>query len=288
MSDEYDDRREWPGPDPEGRSDDHEQDRVARLLADAGGQEPMPADVAARLDAVLEGLARAGDPARSDAAHEPAPDSPPAPAPGPAPGPARAGRPDPRDELAAGRRRRRWPQLLAAATTVSVLGLGAGTLLDSMSGGGGDSAEDATAGAAAEDPDAAGVGENAAQDGPAPTPRQQPPGEAEELDGDRTTAENADAQALVTVGVPRLRSDSLAVDVQRAADLSRPADDGRVLARACVQPDLAPGDAWLRARLDRAPAVLVLRDPVEGRRTAEVFTCDDGDTPAASVRIDAR
>lgn len=286
MSDEYDDAAGRPGPDPADRPasegpTDQEQQRVARLLAAAGGEETVPPDVATRLDAVLADLiagrptghAAAGETAADDTADErvlgsavPADEVP--------------------DELAARRRRRRWPQLLVAAATVSVLGLGAGALLESMGAGGSDSAGEATAGAAAEDREVAADGGGAPEEAPAAAQRQQSPAEqTEELAGDTA---DADGRALATIGVPRLRSGSLAVDLQRAADLSRPADDGRDLARACVQPDLALGDEWLRARLDGASAVLVLRAPEDGRRTAEVFTCDDGDTPAATRRIDAR
>lgn len=279
MSDEHDDAPGRPLPDPvdpsgpvepTGLADQAEQQRVSRLLATAGGgEETVPPDVAARLDAVLADLT-AGRPAPGDTA--PGPVAPSAEVP---------------DEVAARRRRRRWPQLLVAAAAVSVLGLGAGTLLDSMGSGSSDSAGEAMAGAAAEDPGAAADG-TGPREGATPTSRlrqQTPVDETEELSGD--TAE-ADARALATIGVPRLRSGSLAVDLQRAADLSRPGDGGRDLARSCVQPDLTPGDQWLRVRLDGAPAVLVLRAPEGGRRTAEVYTCDDGDTPAASRRIDAR
>ena len=294
MSDEYDDaagRPGRPGPDPADRpapegptdqAEQAEQHRVARLLAAAGGEETVPPDVATRLDDVLADLI-AGRPTGHAAAGETVPDdtTPAETVPG-----AAVPADEVPDELAARRRRRRWPQLLVAAATVSVLGLGAGALLDSMGAGGSDSAGEATAGAAAEDPEAAADGGGAPEEGPAAAQRQQPPAEqTEELAGDTA---DTDGRALATIGVPRIRSGSLAVDLQRAADLSRPADDGRDLARACVQPDLAPGDEWLRARLDGAAAVLVLRAPEDGRRTAEVFTCDDGDTPAATRRIDAR
>lgn len=291
MSDEYDDAAGRPGPDAadrpdsDGRTDQAEQQRVSRLLAAAGGEETVPPDVAARLDGVLADLI-AGRPTGHAAAGETVPDD-------TAPEKTAQGSVGPADELpdelAARRRRRRWPQLLVAAATVSVLGLGAGALLDSMGAGGSDSAGESTAGAAAEDPEAAADGGGVPEEAPAAAQRQQPPAEqteqAEELAGDTA---DTDSRALATIGVPRLRSGSLAVDLQRAADLSRPADDGRDLARACVQPDLAPGDEWLPARLDGAPAVLVLRAPEDGRRTAEVFTCDDGDTPAVTRRIDAR
>ena len=74
------------------------EDEVARLLAEAAGPEPIPGDVAARLDDVLAGLVAERSPAR---AH-----------PGAVP-------------LAA---RRRWPRMLLAAAAVVVGGYAVGSV----------------------------------------------------------------------------------------------------------------------------------------------------------------
>ncbi len=89
---------------------------------------------------------------------------------------------------------------------------------------------------------------------------------------------------------PRLRSGSLTQDVQRVADSSVPVPVSGVQSgwRSCEQPRTASGDEWIPVRLDGEPAVLVLRAPAGGRRTADVFTCDDARTPAASTTVDAR
>ena len=96
---------------------------------------------------------------------------------------------------------------------------------------------------------------------------------------------------LDTRGAPRLRTSSLTVDLQRIEDfgLAVPvADTPRRWAEACVRPETVAGDEWLPVRLDGEAAVLVLGAPADGRRTAEVFTCDDGDRPAATTTLDAR
>jgi hypothetical protein len=160
----------------------------------------------------------------------------------------------------AARRRRRWPTLLAAAAVASVLGIGLTEVLDDGNGRWG-----------------AGVGSEEAMSGAAPES-----GDAGAADRDSRAA---------TPSVPDLRSDSLAVDLEQAAvaSLAFPADENaRTYRRACVQPELRPGDAWMQVRLDGRPAVLVLRAPEGRRHAAQVFTCDDGETPAASTRIRTR
>jgi hypothetical protein len=88
--------------------------RVARLLADARADEPIPPEVAARLDRVLQGMA--GEQVlRADET------------------------PAPVVDLAA-RRRRRVVTLLAAAAAVVVAGVGVGQLVNSQDNGDSDSA----------------------------------------------------------------------------------------------------------------------------------------------------
>lgn len=85
-----------------GERDEHgrlSEEEVRGLLAEAAPREPMPSEVASRLDSVLADLVseRAGT--------------------------------EPHNVVPLPTRRRRWPQVLVAAAAVSVLGLGVGSLL---------------------------------------------------------------------------------------------------------------------------------------------------------------
>ncbi len=255
------------------------QERVARLLAAAASDAPpLPDAVARRLDEALSALVaeRDGSPVA-----------------GPEVAPV-AGAGERHEEGRVvdlrERRRRRWPGVLVAAATVSVVGLGVGTMLGS--GSGGDSAstdavstlDEGAAGGAAE-PEAA-----------APDPSVAAERDAE-LDGSETETRTQGGQppspeALAAdsdASPPRLSAASLVPDAQRIEDfgLAAPAPTPR-LERRCVDTGTSAGDTWLRIRLDGEPAVLVLRAPNGGRRTAEVFTCDDPATSAATARIDER
>ncbi|HEU4513010.1 MAG TPA: hypothetical protein VFR87_07890 [Nocardioidaceae bacterium] len=269
MNERYDDQGRPDDGATTGRptpADEAEQAEVSRLLAEVSGPpdaETMPAEVAARLDDVLAGLVaerRAG--------------------------PASA---VPDDEVVgvtdlASRRRRRWPALLVAAAAVSVVGLGVGNVLGQGGGadmGAGTTAESAADGEAVTSErlhsaeGGAEEGADRAKDGAAPSDAAAAP-------------EPVDGRVNALAALPRLRSDSLAVDVQRLDDFALGDATQRELGRACVRPDLDKGDEWLSVRLDGERAVLVLRAPEDGRRTAEVFTCDEGDTAAAETTIEAR
>jgi hypothetical protein len=236
-----------------------EQEQVSRLLAAAGGPPPeLPHDVADRLDDVLAGLV-------AD----------------------RETGPDPADEVAgvtelAPRRRRRWPQLLVAAAAVSVLGIGLGNVVQPAQ----EEASTAdSAGALAEDPRAT-QRENGVE-GSAPQESGSDSEPAPQVTSERSVAKELSRPDRQ----PRLQSESLAVDVQRIEEfgLAVPvADTQRQWAEACVRPETDAGAEWLPVRLDGEPAVLVLGAPADGRRTAEVFTCDEDDRPAVSTTVDAR
>lgn len=245
-----------------------EQEQVRRLLAAAAGPDPeheqMPDDVAGRLDDVLAGLVSERADAPVTATEEGVAED-----------------PVPEDEVTgvtelASRRRRRWPQLLLAAAAVSVIALGVG--IDDLTGGQGDSSTSAEAPSMATQDDAGGGA------GAAP----------ERLEARSSEDAGADRDLLTPLpeaasDLPRLRTGSLRADVQRVADFSLTAAQSEGLRRSgCVRPDTGAGDEWIPVRLDGESAVLVLRAPAGGRRTAEVFTCDDGDTPAASTTIEAR
>jgi hypothetical protein len=258
---------------------DDAQEQVRRLLAAAGSAPPeTPEDVATRLDEVLAGLVagRAGssDPAAPDPAVLAAADD------------------EPGTVVPLESRRRRWPKLLVAAAAASVVALGIGNLaLDSEQGA--DHAVTAEAGSAQDEMGTpllsegtdgdAGALDEVPRDGTEQSEKQAAP----EALRSRRNAE-LDATALSARPV-RLRTDSLPRDVQLVEDLSLagPAS-GAVWRSGCVRPATEEGDEWLAARLDGEPAVLVLRAPTDGRRTAEVFACDDAVTPVASVTVRTR
>jgi hypothetical protein len=132
-------------PQPEHLTPQEEQ--VRRLLADARHTEPLPDEVAARLDAVLADL-RHEDPA--------APPSVPA-----------TRRPT---DLAAARRRRNVRSWLIAAAAVVVLGVGIDRV-SQMDGAGDDASSSSadTSSELAERPQDGGSAPSAAQEGPSPT-----------------------------------------------------------------------------------------------------------------------
>jgi hypothetical protein len=159
-----------------------------------------------------------------------------------------------------GGRRRRWSQVLVAAAAVSVVGLGVTTVLDGRTGDG-DAATSTEAGGA-------GAGE-------------------------ADSAPQTDAQGEGTFrmsGVaPLVRSTAVRTDVQRIEDLAlaRPAG-ATPLNDTCVTPPIGEGDEWTRVRYDGDPAVLVLRAPADGRRSADVFRCRGTLEQVASTTVDAR
>ena len=277
---------------------DQGQDDVRRLLAAASsGPEvsEMPDHVAQRLDDVLAGLvsertASEGTASERTASERTASERTASADGGRSDGTPAAG-PVPPDEVVgvtqlASRRRRRWPRLLVAAAAVSVIGLGVGTVLDE--GQLSVQSDRATSGAAqggAVQGGAAEGGSGASADKPGS------PLDSAEKTAPETQREGGDSLALADGSrPPRLRTGSLTQDVQRVADSSVPVPASGLRGgwRSCEQPRTASGDEWIPVRLDGEPAVLVLRAPAGGRRTADVFTCDDARTPAASATVDAR
>jgi hypothetical protein len=229
------------------------------MLASTPAESGMPADVAARLDATLAGLV-------AERA---------APAPGPADEPA--------DELAERRRRRRWPRVLVAAATVSVVAYGVGISLDDLSVSGG-SADSSTA---ARDETFA---EGGAGDGPASAEK-----DAEGVAPQPGTTTDSGAtryDLLLTGRTVRLHRDSLSADVQRllpvSADLDRrarsPQETAGLLGR-CAVPDTSPGDRLAAVRLDGTRATLVLREAVDGTHVAEVYSCADASRLLAITEV---
>lgn len=245
-----------------------EEERVRRALADAPAAGPMPPEVAARLDAALAGLVAE----RSEAAAAP-------------------GEPAPVASLESRRRGpRRWPQVLVAAASVSVLAFGVGVVADGMAGSGGmdasttegraaDSGADFEAGEAA--PEGATDGKGAA---PSPMP----------LDGRAVTL-------LVDAPPAELSRQSLTEDVRRLLRRSgvaggyttgsqgpRSDREGVTALSRCDLPEGSRGDRMAAARLDGERATLVVRRAVDGVRVAEVYSCADGEERLAVTRVEVR
>jgi hypothetical protein len=215
--------------------------RVARLLADARAEEPMPAEVAARLDKVLAGLE----------GESVAPE-----------------RPAPAVDLAA-RRRHRVRTLLVAAAAVVVVGVGIGQLTGTQDG-----ADSGGAGTAAREPedrdDSALKGEDQAA-GAAPESAQAPT--PEELESLGTPARITTASFPKAVrrlqDRPGLRSN--AADGYRSdRDLSADSDF------RCAPTEFGPGKL-IAVRYNGSPAVLVYQPPAGDTQVVNLVQCRSGD-----------
>ncbi|GGO73810.1 hypothetical protein [Nocardioides deserti] len=269
-------------PDTEPRPDPREEE-VRRRLADARHVEPLPVDVATRLDRVLAQLAE-GEPLPSSV-----------------------------DELSV-RRRRRAAGLLAAAAAVTVVGLGLGQVLPGAGSDAGSNADEIAASvdreaaerstsaddeAAADAGDAAGrtLTEDGGADGSLVDPGDAP------SEGDAAASapapEAAELNAFVTPpGRPvRVRSERFAADALRARDVvdgSRSGDRGTEDRgnrgrgdRGGTKPDLAffectPAD-WgagvaVPVLYDDEPHVLVFRAPAGDSQVADLLQCGTGET----------
>lgn len=236
-------------------AEEHPQERdVSRLLAAAARPAPpLPDDVAARLDARLAALTAAG---ATDQSPQAAADT--------SGGPGASGAPRPA--------RRRWPQLLVAAAAVSVLGLGLGNVLGGLGGSMSGDSSQSTAGSAAED-------------GGGPEAATEDRGADSQAPGASTLRE--DSAGPARKGPVRLRTRSLAADAQLVEDfeLAIPAGPDARNENACVPPPTTAGAAWLPVLLDGEPALLVLGVPRDGSRPAEVYTCADPASPAATTTV---
>jgi hypothetical protein len=233
-----------------------QESAVRRLLADARHDEPIPADVGARLDAVLAGLTR-DDPGNDGVA--------------------------PVIDLAARRRRRNAAALLAGAAAVIVAGFGIGQVID-VSTGSSDEPSSASLDAdrAESGGDTAGSGdgvgntvkgsEQANPTEPAPAAGPEAPlqlrsdhlerdvtDQLHALESDMNAARSPDAKSFYAVG----------------CEVSRP------LSTRFGLGELFP------ALFDDAPAVLAVRPASGGTRQADVLDCVTADS-LASVTIPAR
>lgn len=235
---------------------------VRRALAEAGGPEPLPEDVADRLDKVIAGLAaeRAGTATVvADPVH-----------------------PESRGVVvaldpAARRRRTRVRVLLGAAAAVVAVGVGAGILSDGGSGEGMTAAEVAESGPARSDDPGSAAGESA----------DEPPASLQEKDANDATPGRGTAprrfvtdEPLREVRPERLQADLVAI---QHASLPHPAtadyDHTTITAPAsfmCEDADYGRG-YLVGVEYDARPALVAFREPMGSSQVADVLACGTGD-----------
>ncbi|HWM73247.1 MAG TPA: hypothetical protein VNQ53_05880 [Nocardioides sp.] len=219
--------------------------RVARLLADARVVEPMPPEVAARLDRVLEGMS--GERVLGPGEVHP-----------------------PVVNLAA-RRRRRVVTLLAAAAAVVVAGVGVGQLFDSQ-----DDSDGGSTAVQAED-----QGDAASEDEANPLPSDGAPQLTEPPPLTEGQVRALGAPARITAGAfaddvrrlqdrPGVRTDGSS-GAMRDRDLAAPEMDF-----SCGAADYGVGKL-MAVRYNGMPAVLAYRPPKGDTQVVDLLQCGSGD-----------
>jgi len=223
---------------------------VRRLLGEARHTEPMPPDVVARLDRVLDDLA--DEPSR------------------------RA----PVVHLA--RRRRRVASLLVAAAAVVVVGIGIGQVVGtSGSGGDADSAASGEAEDQGDTPLSDGAGDSAENAAPEREQGADTLGEESFVSGklfklrpDELSADLARVQLYVDSG-----------DLAAAPTDTAAARVYRKVSRACRSGDWGSG-AFVPVKYGSQPGVVVFRRPLGDVQVADVYLCGNPD-PVRSLTLPA-
>ena len=223
-----------------------DEERISALLADARATEPMPADVVARLDQSLAGLAAeriAIDPVPAD------------------------------NVVPITRtRRHRVVAVLGAAAAVVVFGLAVGTFFD-QSGGDGDSDRPA----ADSDVERGAATSDSAE-------QEVLPSEAAEPDDDATTRDGDDV--IVADRAYVVRSRHLSADLARIQGLVLPDPERRRLLAvpSCRRPRASParpprgaGASWSRCGTTAHPAFVAFRGPMGDVQVVDVLQCGTGD-----------
>ncbi len=242
--------------DPADPLDPATEARVRHLLADARVTEPVPAEVAARLDATLADLVatRAVTPGQPGVV-----------------------------DLAARRRRRRAAALLGAAAAVTVFGFGFNAVVSDTG------SDDAATGGEVLDEDV----QRGVEPEVAASPTEdygQADADASEADpGDVTRDEDfdtvEDGTILIDGPAPRIRPGRLVDDLVAVRDSVLPAsastDYDRTLVAApegfmCDEADWGPG-ILVAVRYDGDPAIAAFREPVGDTQVVEVLQCGTGD-----------
>jgi hypothetical protein len=242
-----------------------QQEAVRRLLAEARHDEPVPAHVGARLDAVLAGLAAEG----------PRAVDPPPPGSG-----------APVVDLGA-RRRRRVVALLGAAAAVVVLGVGVAQVVDP----GQDEAASDSGGSAASADDLGEGEDGAAQEesSPAATSGPRPSEVPSVAPGESGTDPAAPEDSSVPV-ITSLRFSQEAVRI-RDEDPGVPTARGLVLGGRDLTTSsmfICDPNTWGEGRLvavefQGMPAVLAYRPPAGNTQPVELLQCGSGDLLRSTV-----
>ena len=234
-----------------------QDDWVRRMLAETGDSaEPMPAEVADRLDRVLEGLADSRQP-----------DDPPA-----------AGAVVPMTR----RRHRRWGTALLAAAAITVGGytLTATGVLDDLTGGGA-GAQSASDSAAGVEPESA-ADELAGAGATGPQLRRLPSVSSDTLRRDAAAL----AAAAAGADVASLRA---AQAQGKTGDGTRdePGEAGApaTTRASCVAPPAGVRGTRLPVAYDGERATAVVRTGAAGRTVVEVWSCD---APVRHARVAVR
>src|SRR6478672_3301953 len=230
-----------------------QEQEVRRLLADARHSEPIPTDVAARLDRVLAELA-------TQELH------------------------DPHDDegasvvALASRRRRRVVSVLVAAAAVVAVGVGLDQVM--QAGGGGSSSSSSMPAA-----DRAVTGGSAGAGSDAPQRHRRP---HSSLNGEKSYNAAAAPQMAVSHAV-RIRADHFSADVGRARRLTRQELDSTSGNRDT--PECTPGHwgsgTFVPVRYDGHRGVLVFRRAHGDTQVADLFSCGSSDV-LRSITLPAR
>lgn len=214
-----------------------EQEQVRRLLAEARHDEPMPADVVARLDRVIADLA--DEPRRSATV------------------------------VRLADRRRRAARMLVAAAAVVAVGVGGAQFLQGMGG----QSESSTAGSAADEPMAAESEEGAAPQDSAGGAESEATGEPTRPYQLRSQRFSRDAAALQALSDDLDTASENSDGPGRGAS----SYDASSLRRAAKQSVCEPGDwgrgRFLAVVYDGTPGWMVLRPPAGDTQVADLFLC---------------
>lgn len=231
---------------------DAEQEAVRRLLAAARHDEPMPADVVARLDGVLAELsAETGSPGTDEVVAIGT------------------------DEVVAigsapSRRPRRWPAYLLSAAAVVAIGFGVSQMIPSaqQSGSG-----DADSGVAEDARPSSGAG-SGSQDSV------RPPSEAP------NAAESAPGYAAKSVPLPDIKGLEPRPRTQELKDAQRSERSALRLAQRCVPHDVPPDSLVRPASFRGKDAVVLYLPPTPSERRVEVYVCgSDSEQPVRSLSL---
>ncbi len=235
---------------------DPEQERVRRLLAEVRHDAPIPAEVAARLDAAV---ARLVDERRESSSREAS----------------RA------DELADRRRRKRWTTALVAAAAVVVVGVAAPNL-DLVVGGGSDSGGDAAT-SANDEPQSSSDREFSESGNAEENDSGSAGGSAGEPPSSPPAAADLSAYALVEEST--FREDAVAARSQAVTESTAPLD-ARVVACGDV-PAAAEQVVLVRyvTQSGEQPGYLVFEPAADpGRQLVTLYVCPGG-VPVRSAEV---